>query len=142
MTGIRPLDFSNHNETILDRRIFGQRLWTRSGGYDVAALLASWQRSHSHTRAKEPSSAPKIGFGPRNRTTRAKQLLPVFQKGLAGLGALPFMPLYSCLEKAPPWAPFDYGSLILSTDATGETQSPKLKSICSNSSAVAERSAV
>ena len=40
MSVIRPWDFSNANEIILDKRIFGQRLWIRSGGYDVAVLLA------------------------------------------------------------------------------------------------------
>ena len=41
MCAIRPWDFSNPNETILDKRIFGRRLWIRSGGYDVAVLLAA-----------------------------------------------------------------------------------------------------
>jgi hypothetical protein len=52
-----------------------------------------------------------------------KQLLPVYQKGLAGLGALRFTPLYSCLEKTPPWVPFEYGSPISGINAPGETPS-------------------
>lgn len=47
-----------------------------------------------------------------------EQLFPVCQKGLAAVGPLRFAPLYSCLEKTPPWVPFQYGSPILASAAS------------------------